>query len=202
MDPKEVLSVVEGALNRVGREDVIPDVRRLIDDGQRLLAAVTLDPMSIFDPATKRILDVNKAWVELYGFTREEAVAGLKVTDVSAEPDRTTAAIAHAPSAAGSRADIRWHRSKSGVVFPVELTCGKIVIEGREAMYAVMRDVTQHDSARRTLARSEASFRALIENMPDGIVVHRHGSLVYMNAAFREMLGYPRDENIQGLRVI
>jgi len=164
--------------------------------------SVALDPVSIFDPATKRILEVNRAWVELYGYSREEAIGGLKVTDVSVEPDRTTAAIAHAPNDSGSRADIRWHRSKTGAVFPVELTCGKITMDGRDAMYAVMRDVTQHDAARRTLARSEASFRALIENMPDGIVVHRHGSLVYMNAAFRAMLGYSRDENIQGLSAI
>jgi PAS domain S-box-containing protein len=164
--------------------------------------SVALDPVSIFDPATKRILEVNRAWVELYGYSREEAIDGLKVTDVSAEPDRTSAAIAHAPSDKSSRADIRWHRSKSGAVFPVELTCGKITFGGRDAMYAVMRDVTQHDSARRTLARSEASFRALIENMPDGIVVHRHGNIVYMNAAFRAMLGYSRDANVQGLAAI
>jgi PAS domain S-box-containing protein len=202
MDPKEVLSVVEKALERAGREDVIGHVRRLVDDGQRLLAAVTLDPVSIFDPATKRILEVNGAWVELYGYSREEAIGGLKVTDVSAEPDRTSSAIAHAPQKDGSRADIRWHRAKNGTVFPVELTCGTIAIGGRDAMYAVMRDVTQHDSARRTLARSEASFRALIENMPDGIVVHRHGALVYMNATFRAMLGYTRHENIEGISAI
>ena len=171
-------------------------------DPKEVLSVVALDPVSIFDPTTKRILEVNQAWVEVYGWSRAEAIGGLKVTDVSAEPDRTSAAIAHAPQESGSRADIRWHRAKSGAVFPVELTCGKIMMEGREAMYAVMRDVTHHDSAKRTLARSEASFRALIENMPDGIVVHRHGSLVYMNATFRAMLGYTRDENVQGLPAI
>ncbi len=159
------------------------------------------DPMSIFDPATGRIIDVNDAWLALYGYTRDE-IGAMKVTDVSAEPERTSAAIAHAPTKTSSLADIRWHRSKDGTVFPVELTCGKVVMEGRTVMVALMRDITRGDSARRTLARSEASFRALIENMPDGVVVHRHGSLVYMNAAFRTMLGYSRNEDVRGMRLL
>ena len=76
-------------------------------DPKEVLSVVALDPVSIFDPTTKRILEVNQAWVEVYGWSRAEAIGGLKVTDVSAEPDRTSAAIAHAPQESGSRADIR-----------------------------------------------------------------------------------------------
>jgi PAS domain S-box-containing protein len=161
-----------------------------------------LDAMSILDPATGCIIDVNPAWLELYGYTRDELAAGLKVTDVSAEPERTSAAIAQAPTKTTSQSDIRWHRAKDGTVFPVELTCGQAVHDGRAVIVSVMRDLTRGDSARRALARSDASFRALIENMPDGIVVHRHGSLVYMNAAFRAMLGYSRHEDVRGMSLL
>jgi PAS domain S-box-containing protein len=40
------------------------------------------------------------------------------------------------------------------------------------------------------LHNSEAGFRALIESSPDGIVVHRDGSIVYVNPALRSALGY------------
>ena len=40
------------------------------------------------------------------------------------------------------------------------------------------------------LYNSEAGFRALIESSPDGIVVHRDGSIVYVNPALRSALGY------------
>lgn len=40
------------------------------------------------------------------------------------------------------------------------------------------------------LHNSEAGFRALIESSPDGIVVHREGSIVYVNPALRLALGY------------
>ncbi|HEX4517809.1 MAG TPA: PAS domain S-box protein [Polyangiaceae bacterium] len=189
MDPKEVLSDIGRALSRD-------------DPTYRLVMARELEPMSILDPATGCIIDVNEAWLELYGYTRDELAAGLKVTDVSAEPERTSAAIAQAPTKSASQSDIRWHRSKDGTVFPVELTCSRAVLDGRTLIVSVMRDLTRGDSARRALARSDASFRALIENMPDGIVVHRHGSLVYMNAAFRAMLGYSRHEDVRGMRVL
>ena len=173
------------------------------DARRRAMADVTseLDPMSLFDPATGALLEVNAAWVKLYGFSREEALAGLKVTDVSAEPERTRAAVQHGATAAGDN-QLRWHKKKDGTVFPVELACGRILIEGRETGYAVMRDITKRDRVQRALERSEASFRALIESMPDAVVVHRAGLVVYVNPAARAMLGFAPDEEVRGTRLL
>jgi two-component system NtrC family sensor kinase len=217
----EILPLVEAALEKAGRADLVAELRRLalaaragevhrqtMDDVTRallgsektlrILFSHELDPMSLFDPATGALLDVNDAWVAAYGYSREEALGGLKVMDVSAEPEATKAAVEHQGVGGAARVELRWHRAKDGTVFPVELSCGRLRFEGRDAAYAVMRDITKRDRAQRALERSEASFRALIESMPDGVMVHRHDLIVYVNPAGRAMLGYGPDEDLRG----
>ncbi len=56
-------------------------------------------------------------------------------------------------------------------------------------------DVTARRHAQNALARSEANFRALIENAPDAIgVVRSHGEHLYVNRKLAQLLGYERDE--------
>jgi PAS domain S-box-containing protein len=186
------------------RGKTLADVTRSLLESEktyRLVFSHELDPMSLFDPVTGSIIEVNASWTSLYGYTREEAL-GMKVTDVSAEPAETTKAMQGVRPGEVTRIDVRWHRAKDGTVFPVELTAGRLLLEGREVMYAVMRDITQRQSSENALARSEASYRALIESMPDGVVVHRDGRLVYMSPSARRMLGYPLDDDVAGMAVI
>ncbi|MEO6419268.1 MAG: PAS domain S-box protein, partial [Polyangiaceae bacterium] len=167
----------------------------------RLVFSQELDAMSLFDPVTKQFIEVNASWVSLYGYTRDEALA-MKVTDVSAEPAQTERAIKELTSALPTHIEVRWHRAKDGTVFPVELTAGRLLLEGREVMYAVMRDITQRDNFERTLARSEASYRALIESMHDGVIVGRKGLVLYLSPSMRRMLNYGPEDDGVGMRVL
>lgn len=181
-------------------QQTIAEITRALLESEktyRLVFSHEMDPMSLFDPATGRILDVNDAWVALYGYTREEALS-MKVMDVSAEAAETRARIAQLEAGGTTRINVRWHRAKDGTVFPVELTAGSLTLGGREVMYATMRDINQRQSVERALARTAKSFRALIEGMPDGVIVNRHGTLVYLNPSARRMLGYAEDEDVTG----
>ncbi len=224
VDRSEALRIIESLLEREGRADVLAELRTMLASADvtdpyaktisevtrallesektyRLVFSHEMDPMSLFDSETGAILEVNDAWLALYGYTREEALA-LKVTDVSAEPAATKSAIAKLPPGMTTRINLRWHRSKDGTVFPVELTSGKLSLDGRGVTYAVMRDITQRQNTERALARTEASFRTLIETMPDGVVVHRLGRIVYMSPSARRMLGYDLDDDISGLMAL
>src|SRR5690606_16911272 len=139
----------------------------------RLVFSHEMDALSLFDAKTGAILDVNDAWVALYGYAREEALT-MNVTDVSAEPADTRARMARLEAGGVTRVAVRWHRAKDGAVFPVELTAGRLEVGGRDLMYASARDIAYRQNADRALARTAASFRALIESTPDSVIVHRH----------------------------
>ncbi|MBA3392739.1 MAG: PAS domain S-box protein [Deltaproteobacteria bacterium] len=53
-------------------------------------------------------------------------------------------------------------------------------------------------AARRIVLRSEASFRALIDQSPDAVIVHREGTVIYANHKALESLGYPTPDEIVG----
>ncbi len=70
----------------------------------RLLFDTIPDALYIIDQETGKILDVNKAAEEMYGYSREEWLQ-MKNTDVSAEPDKTKKATYELPS----QIPIRYH---------------------------------------------------------------------------------------------
>jgi len=219
-DRSAAFTELDRLLQEHGRHDLLVEVRKAtasldaFESHERTIAQVTrsmlesektyrlvfsqeIDAMSLFDPASGMFLDVNDSWVSLYGYSRDEAL-GMRVVDVSAEPAQTATAIARLGPGNSLRIDVRWHRAKDGTVFPVELTAGKLVLAGRDVIYAVMRDITQRHRAEQQLARSESSYRALMESMPDGVIVHRLGRIVYMSPSARRMLGYEHDDSIIG----
>jgi len=156
--------------------------------------------MSLFDPKDGRILEVNDAWIARYGWSRAEAHQ-MRVQDVSAEPDATAEAVHAALTTGGARIDLRWHRAKSGEVFPVEVTSGTLRLGERVLMYAVMHDIAARVRAEAKLQSSESRFRALIESIAVGIVVHRHERVVYANASARAMIGIALNEDVSGTPV-
>lgn len=200
----ELRALAERERAAAEHEKTLSQVTRALLESEktyRLVFSHEMDALSLFDTATGMFVDVNDAWLELYGYTRDEALS-MKVVDVSAEPEQTATRVAQLEAGATTRIPIRWHRAKDGRVFPVELTAGRLVLGDRQLMYASMRDITQRLDAERALARSEASFRALIEGLPDGVIVHRDGKVIYVNPAGRRMLGYEQDEDMIGMPVL
>ena len=148
--------------------------------------------MSLFEPATGRILEVNDAWVDLYGYSREEAHR-MRVQDVSAEPDATSDAVRAALDVGGAHIDVRWHRKKDGTVMPVDLSSGTLRSGDRVLMYALMQDITPRVRAEQERQRSEARFRSLIESAPIGMLVHDRERVLFLNRTLRERLGYAEE---------
>nr|WP_290221302.1 PAS domain S-box protein [Trichocoleus desertorum] len=150
---------IQAVLRDITTRKQVEAALRESEEKYRLLFSNELDAISLFDVETGQLLDVNHAFTELYGYDREEALT-LKAMDVSAEEMQTRAAIQQA-SVSGGKAHIylRWHRKKDGSVFPVELCVGGFVLQGRQVMCAVARDITERQRVEAALRDSEAQLK-------------------------------------------
>lgn len=179
---------LESALSQLGAEEA-----------SRLLISHRHDAVSVTDTATGRFVDVSDAWCRQYGYSREEAAGRMGPADVSAELDATRTAIAkRVIERAVAAPELRWHRRRDGGVFPVEVQCGSLHVGGRDLVYARLLDVTERVRAEEALRRSERNHRALIEELPYAVLVHREGQLLYGNAEARRLLRCPEGGPIEG----
>ena len=83
-------------------------------------------------------------------------------------------------------------RRVDGRMVDVEVAEIPLAYAGSSAVQAVLRDVSDRKRAEEALRRSEASYRALVENATYGMYrTDRAGRFVAVNPALVRMLGYP-----------
>jgi two-component system cell cycle sensor histidine kinase/response regulator CckA len=151
--------------------------------------------MYVFDAQTLAFLDVNEASVRTYGYSREE-FRRMRITDIRPQEEipRLLELVRHATKPVAHQGFWK-HRRKSGEVFEVEVTTQGISLAGREAVLAVIQDLTARRSAERQSAEHTAYLQALTENNPSAIVAIDLDRRVQMcNAAFERLFGYKLDE--------
>ncbi|HSP79643.1 MAG TPA: ATP-binding protein, partial [Myxococcaceae bacterium] len=83
------------------------------------------------------------------------------------------------------------------VVMPVTDASGLCV-----AVEGVARDLTDRRQVEEALKLSEASFRILLEGVPEPAAIQRDGRIIYANAALVASLGFARAEELQGRRLV
>ncbi|MBI2391931.1 MAG: PAS domain S-box protein [Deltaproteobacteria bacterium] len=133
-----------------------------------------------------RIEWVNTAAGRLLGRPREELI-GHRISDLLDPRELEAAPLRRDELLAGaSTITTRTFRMPDGGTRVLEVSA-KLIGGGR--LLGIARDVTERRETQEKLARSEASFRAVIENIPDAIAVHRDGAIVYANAAAGRMFG-------------
>ena len=108
------------------------------EERYRQLFMAAIDAVFMVDLQTGQILEANPAAEKMYGYNADE-FNRLKVTDISNEPEKTREFLVteakHVP--------LRWHRRKTGTVFPVEISCSIFPYQNRRIHVAVIRDITE-----------------------------------------------------------
>jgi len=119
------------------------------EEKYRTLFDMESDALALMDIETGDILDVNKAFINLYGFRKEEILC-MKNTDFSAEPHKTQKSVQNHEI----NIPIRYHKKKDGTVFPTEISASVFEYQGREVLIGAVRDITERKHAEEQIKTS------------------------------------------------
>ncbi|MBV5330667.1 MAG: PAS domain S-box protein [Chlorobium sp.] len=138
----------------------------------------------VFDAETLQMLDINDAHVQLYGYSREESLGGMRSTDMSAEPETSREFIQSIKSAKSFSVPLRDHKKKDGTIFPVEIVGNTYMRAGRLVILAMIRDISHRRQAEEVLVKVYGELeRKVLERTID---------LEKTNATLAMMLDYAR----------
>jgi PAS domain S-box-containing protein len=154
----------------------------------------------IVDADTMRILDVNQAAAEFYGWSREELI-GRSLDTINTLPPERIRELVEAARVEQRNFFVVRHRLRSGAVRDIEIHSTPIELDRKRVLFSILHDITDRLEAERQLAQSEANYRRALEQASDAIVVSdREGVILEANARTEELLGQPR-ERIEGRRL-
>lgn len=139
-------------------------------------------PLFVLDHDTFRILDVNAAAVECYGYSKEE-FAGMSIFDLGERYDGTSL-VGKFQGLDTSAGRIWKHQTKDGVAIYVQFTSHLFSHEGKPIRIAVAHDIT---------ALVE-SFEDLFDSISDAIyILDRDRQFIEVNQSAVELTGYDRE---------
>ncbi|HUL93767.1 MAG TPA: PAS domain S-box protein [Burkholderiales bacterium] len=156
-------------------------------------------PMSLIDANTRRYLAVNRAWMDLLGYTRPQVIGRtsleFRLFDKPADRERLYLERIGGAAIDGYEAVLR---RADGSRRTCLLSGRMLDMSGAPAILRSIVDVTEQRRAQQALQASEARFSAMFQNSPAPLllVAAADGRFQDVNRAFAEMLGYPRERLI------
>ncbi|MDX1626613.1 MAG: PAS domain S-box protein [Wenzhouxiangellaceae bacterium] len=143
------------------------------------------------------IVRVNDRFLEMFGYTKDEAI-GRPINDLIAdesvrqEASKLTSAVLDRQSI--QRDTVRFRKDGSMLYVSI-LGCPVTVGEGQVAVYGIYRDVTEQKLAEEMLRQSEDKYRTIIESIEDGYFeVDLAGNFLFFNSALSRILGRDAEE--------
>ena len=176
----------------------------------RTILRTALDGFWLIDPESARILDVNDAYCQMSGYTRDE-ILQMEIADLDAI-ESPSEVLAHAQRVL-SQGEDRFesvHKRKDGSHFQVEVSVQTLKDDGGRN-FAFIHDITARKEAEQALRKSEEQYRLLFDEMLSGFALHEticdedgkpvDYRFLAANSAFEELTGLKVDDLI-GRRVL
>ena len=139
-------------------------------------------PMWVFDVESLRFLAINEAAIQQYGYSRDEFLS-MTIRDIRPTEDISALLDNVAQLSTGLEKGGRWrHRRKDGSLIEVEIISHDLEWAGQRARLVFAMDVTER-------TRTEESYRQLVEESPDAMLVHRQGTIIFANSACAKLFG-------------
>ncbi len=144
------------------------------EERYRILFDEALDGICLADAETGRIIDCNQALAALVGRERTELIGQSQT--ILHPPDDDQAVYSptfrqHLTDEEGQTLETQVV-TRTGVMREVEIKANRLNLQGRIMLHGVFHDITERKQAEEALRESETKFRALFENMTEGVALH------------------------------
>ena len=169
------------------------DLRRF-----RTAMDATTDAIYLVDRSSLRFIDVNAAACAALGLTREQIFARGPEGVLSMSREELTRMYDAVIAGGGAAAVSEMQRTRrDGSQVWMELRRHAQRTEDGWMIVTVARDITIRKQAEFAVQESEQRYRALTEWSPEPIVVHRDGTIIYVNPAAVRMFGAGSEQDLK-----
>jgi PAS domain S-box-containing protein len=163
------------------------------EEKYRILFANNPQPMLIFDPETLKILEINEAFIEHYGYSRQEI---LSMTVAGIEPSKDDIAeiqISVSEAKAGAKnLGIKRHKKKNGEIIYVEIKSHTIKYINISAIHLLINDITEQKRAEQALFDLNTQLEERI-NERTSELMELNASLKQTEVKFRTVTNFTYD---------
>jgi PAS domain S-box-containing protein len=143
------------------------------EDKFRQVVSSATDAIMVFDAKTRQFVEANRAAEEIYGYTREEWL-NMRQDAIPVDKEAADANIREIVSSKKPlRIPLRYHKKKDGTIFPVEISSSVFMVNGRQLVCGVIRDITERKKTEEIIQRNYDTQAAInwvlhisLENIP------------------------------------
>ena len=133
-----------------------------------------------------RIIDVNQAAINFYGYTYEQ-LTRMSISDINTLPSKEVGEFMSRALTKEQNVFQFKHRLSDGSIRDVEVHSSPIVIDGKTILLSIMRDVTQ-------MKEKEQQYELLFNHANESIVIYQDGQTKLFNNKTLEVTGYTAEE--------
>jgi len=190
-DVEQLLVTIKRAIEKREAEEALRESEGLY----QAVVEQASEGIFLLDPVTRKILDTNKAFRNILGYTPKEMIR-LNVYDFLAhEKEDVDSKMQRAVKEKYHFMGERKYRHKDGSFRDVEASASLISHGGKEVLCVVVRDITERKRTEIALQESEEKYRNILENIEEGYYeVDLAGNFIFFNDAMCRIRGYSREE--------